>query len=196
MELIDAKSSNGFQVNAGVRIRGGYSRMSSNPKHAFRFFFREVYGNSKLYYPLFENEGATEFDKVDLRTAQNYSWSIDGGNHNTFLRDIFSRDSQRDMEQPYTRGRYYHLFLNGMYWGLFQSEERPEARYAETYFGDSKEDYDVIKVTVISWPYYNIATDGNMDAWTELWNLCVKGFESNEDLRMGLFFLYINSRTI
>lgn len=53
----------------------------------------------------------------------------DGDTHNTFLRDIFSRDTQRDMGQPYTRGKYYHLYLNGMYWGLFQTEERPDADY-------------------------------------------------------------------
>lgn len=52
------------------------------------------------------------------------------------------------MGQPYTRGRYYHLYLNGMYWGLFQTEERPDADYAETYFGDGDDDYDVIKVSV------------------------------------------------
>ena len=36
----NADGTTGFQVNAGLRIRGGYSRSGSNPKHAFRFFFR------------------------------------------------------------------------------------------------------------------------------------------------------------
>ena len=62
------------------------------------------------------------------------------------VREVFSRDTQRDMNQPYTRSRYYHLYLNGMYWGLFQSQERSEARYAESYFGGSEEEYDVVKV--------------------------------------------------
>ena len=181
LELINKDNTIGFRVNAGVRIRGGASRTSDNPKHAFRLFFRKEYGPGKLLYPLFGDEGAAEFDKVDLRTEQNYSWSKEGDTHNTFLRDIFSRDTQRDMGQPYTRGRYYHLYLNGMYWGLFQTEERPDADYAETYFGDSEDDYDVIKVSVEAWPYFNEATDGTMESWQEMYNRCNRGFASNTD---------------
>lgn len=181
VELINPDQSEGFQVNAGVRIRGGASRGGDNPKHAFRLFFRKEYGPGKLHFPLFGDEGAPEFDKVDLRTAQNYSWSKDGDSHNTFLRDIFSRDMQRAMGQPYTRGRYYHLYLNGMYWGLYQTEERPEANYAESYFGDNEDDYDVIKVAAGAWPYYNEATDGTMASWLDLWYRCSKGFTSNAD---------------
>lgn len=181
IELINPDHSEGFQVNAGVRIRGGASRRPDNPKHAFRLFFRKEYGPGKLQFPLFGNEGATEFDKVDLRTEQNYSWSMDGDSHNTFLRDIFSRDTQRDMGQPYTRGRYYHLYLNGMYWGIYQTEERADADYAETYFGDGDDDYDVIKVSTEAWPYFNEATDGTIDSWQGLWNRCVRGFASNAD---------------
>lgn len=181
VELINPDHSQGFQVNAGVRIRGGASRTGSNPKHAFRLFFRKEYGPGKLAFPLFGDEGAAEFDKVDLRTEQNYSWSKDGERHNTFLRDIFSRDAQREMGQPYTRGRYYHLYLNGMYWGLYQTEERPEANYAESYFGGDKEDYDVIKVSVEAWPYFNEATDGTLTPWQDLWNRCNRGFSLNAD---------------
>jgi hypothetical protein len=181
VELIYPDSSDGFQINAGLRIRGGNSRNPGNPKHAFRLFFRKEYGSSKLIYPLFGASGAKEFDKIDLRTEQNYSWSMDGSEHNTFVRDIFSRDSQRDLNQPYTRGDYFHLYLNGMYWGLFQTDERPEASFAESYLGDKSKDYDVVKVNVGQWPYFNEVTDGNMDAWTELWKLCNKGFKSDSD---------------
>jgi hypothetical protein len=86
-----------------------------------------------------------EFENIDLRTSQNYSWAYDGSGKHTFLRDVFSRDTQRDMGRPYTRSRYYHLYLDGQYWGLFQTEERPEASYAESYLGGDKEDYDVVK---------------------------------------------------
>jgi len=184
LELIDPEGAEGFQVNAGVRIRGGASRSASNPKHAFRLFFREEYGDAKLHYPLFGDEGTDSFDKIDIRTEQNYSWSKDGGSAgalNNFVKDIYSRKLQGEMDQPYARSRYYHLYLNGIYWGLFMTEERPEARFAETYFGDDREDYDVIKVTTQTWPYYNIATDGNMDAWEEVWDMCRTGFTANAD---------------
>jgi hypothetical protein len=85
------------------------------------------------------------------------------------------------MGQPYARGRFYHLYLNGMYWGLYQTEERPESNYAESYFGGSDVDYDVIKVSVEGWPYFNEATDGTMAPWQDLWYKCGRGFASNAD---------------
>ncbi len=168
LELIQPDGSEGFQVQAGVRIRGGFSRRGENPKHAFRFFFREEYGDAKLQFPLFGDEGADEFDKIDLRTTQNYSWSFRGDERNAFVRDVFTRDVQRDMGQPYTRSRYYHLYINGQYWGLYQTQERAEARYAATYFGGNSEDYDVIKSAGNTGAYENEATDGNMDAYARL----------------------------
>lgn len=185
VELINPDGSEGFQINAGLRIRGGWSRHNDNPKHAFRLFFRdEEYGHAKLKYPLFGDEGVDEFDKVDLRTSQNYAWSFKGcdeGYYNTMTRDVFSRDVQREMGQPYTRSRYYHLYLNGLYWGLFQSQERPEANYAASYMGGNSDDYDVIKVDIGD--YYDLydieATDGNLDAWQEVWDACQEGFSTN-----------------
>lgn len=178
VELIIPGGDDGFNVNAGLRIRGGWSRHGSFPKHSFRLFFREEYGVDKLYYPLFGDEGADVFDKVDLRTEQNYGWN-NGSQFNSFVREVFSRDTQRDIGQPYTRSRYYHLYLNGMYWGLYQTQERPEARFASTYFGGKQEDYDVVKVNLENWAYTIEATDGNLDSWNRLWELCNTGFESN-----------------
>jgi len=182
VELLNPDKSTGFQINAGLRIRGGWGRRNENPKHAFRLFFREVYGSNELEYPLFGDEGVDEFDKVDLRTSQNYSWAAEGSDRNTLVREVLSRDIQRDMYQPYTRSRYYHLYLNGIYWGIYQTQERSEASYAEAYFGGSRDDYDVIKVDVgEDLDLYEIeATDGNLDAYQRLWEMASNGFTTDE----------------
>ncbi|MEM3373306.1 MAG: CotH kinase family protein [Candidatus Anstonellales archaeon] len=181
IELIYPDGTKGFQINAGIRIRGGWSRHNDNPKHAFRLFFRKEYGKGKLEYPLFDNEGVAEFDKIDLRTSQNYSWSYPGhlSQYNTMNRDVFARDLQRETGQPYTRSRYYHLYINGVYWGLYQSQERAEASFAESYLGGKEEDYDVIKPGDNN--HQVEATDGNMDAYEEIWKMCLKGFSANEN---------------
>ncbi len=181
IELIDTCSTKGFQINGGLRIRGAASaKQKESAKRAFRLYFRAEYGASKLKYPLFDNEGVAEFDCIDLRCEQNYAWSKDGSKYNSMIADIFSRDLQGRMKQPYKRGRYYHLYLNGMYWGLYQTDERAEADNAEHYFGGNEDDYDVVKVNSEGWPYFNEATDGNLEAWTSLWNKCVEGFTTNE----------------
>ncbi|MGE5795474.1 MAG: CotH kinase family protein, partial [Ignavibacteria bacterium] len=183
IELIYPDGAVGFQINCGVRIRGGWSRNLSNPKRAFRWFFRSEYGEGKLRYPLFGDEGVDDFDNMDLRTAMNYSWSYgaEGPEKNTFLRDEFCRDLQRDMRQPYTRSRYYHLYINGTYWGLYETQERSEASYASDYFGGNPEDYDVVKVNGgYGGPFVIEATDGNLDAWRRLWEASIEGFKTNE----------------
>lgn len=182
VELINPDASEGFNVNAGLRIRGGWSRHNNYPKHAFRLFFRKDYGDAKLYFPLFEDEGVSRFDKIDLRCAQNYSWANNSSSHhNTYVREVFTRDSQKAAGQPYTRSRYYHLYLNGMYWGIYQTQERSEARYASDYFGGDSEDYDVIKISNIDYSKDIIATDGTLDKWREIYGFTQAGFISNTD---------------
>ena len=179
VELLNPDGSEGFQIDAGMRIRGGFSVSGSNPKHAFRLFFRGEYGDAKLRYPLFGNEGVDEFENIDLRTSQNYSWAFQGDSRNTMVREVFSRDLQGEMGHAYTRSRYYHLYINGHYWGLFQTQERSEASYAESYFGGDQDDYDVAKV---SWRIGRgmLATDGNLDAYRRLYDATVAGLTDNE----------------
>lgn len=179
LELIDPQGSKGFQVNAGLRIRGGVSRSGSNPKHNFRVLFRSQYEDAKLNYPLFEEEGVEEYDKVDLRTGQNFSWSYSSGDDATWLYDVFTRDTEGAMGKPYTRSRFYHLYINGHYWGLYQTEERPEASFGASYLGGHSEDYDTIKADNDNGSIY--AVDGNLTAYQALWTEINNGVASNED---------------
>ena len=183
LELLNPDGSDGFNINCGVRIRGGASRSSYNPKHAFRFFFRSKYGKGKLEYPLFGDEGVDEFDKVDLRTSQNFSWAFKGTGdnfYNTMIREVFSRDMQGELGDPYTKSRYYHLYINGVYWGLYQTQERAESRFAASYLGGQKEDYDVIKA---DWNVGRnmVATEGNNEAFSRLWAAVVDGVYTTEE---------------
>jgi len=178
VELINPDGGEGFQIDAGIRIRGGMSRTFSNPKHAFRLFFRVEYGDAKLNFPLFGDEGVDEFDNIDLRCAQHYSWNYVLGHEATQNRDVFSRDSQRDMGRPYTRSRYYHVYIDGHYWGLYQSQERSEASYAESYFGGDKADYDVAKPDRTAGNIIE-ATDGNLEAYHQLWEAFDSGLTTD-----------------
>lgn len=174
IELINPDGSVGFQINAGLRIRGGFSRSSANPKHAFRLFFRSEYGDSELNYPLFGDEGANVFQQIDLRTAQNNAWQF-GLNNNSFMRDTIARDTQRDMGQPYKRGRYYHLYLNGQYWGIYETDERAESDFGATYFGGDDSDYDAVKAAEGA----AYATSGSLTKWNQLWEIATKGFRDS-----------------
>ena len=186
LELISSKEETGFQENCGVRIRGGFSRMSANAKHAFRFFFRNEYGPGKLNYPVFGKDAAQEFDNIDLRTFSNYSWSLSDDPRCTFMRDQFNRDMQMSLGQSTARGNFCHLYINGQYWGLFNVCERPEASFGASYFKGKQEDFDVIKIGrgkgkgEGNTQYGLFATDGSLDAWERFWTICKAGLESDE----------------
>ncbi|NLH16255.1 MAG: hypothetical protein GX455_06730, partial [Phycisphaerae bacterium] len=179
MELIYPDGTEGFQINAGIRIRGGYSRDPGNPKHAFRMYFSGEY-DGDLRYPLFGDEGADRFEKIDLACPQNYSWSFGGDTRNTFCRDVFSRDTQGAMGQPYSKTRYYHLYLDGTYWGIYYTDERTEDFFAETYLGGDELDYDVMKVAGSRGEDYTVyATNGDGSAYNRLWTAAKAGFSSD-----------------
>ncbi|HEY2951833.1 MAG TPA: lamin tail domain-containing protein, partial [Verrucomicrobiae bacterium] len=175
LELLDPTNAvpGRFQENCGLRIRGGFSRNADFRKHSLRVFFRREYGAGKLNYPLFENEGAQEFETFDLRTSQNYSWprGTESPTFETMVREVFCRKTLGDMGQPYRRSRYYHLYLNGQYWGLYETDERPEASYGQSYFGGSKTNFDVVKCgnRGVTPTFATEATDGNMIVWSNLW---------------------------
>jgi hypothetical protein len=164
--------AHGFQENAGVRVRGGFSRAPDNPKHSLRLFFRGDYGAGKLNYRLFGNRGPAAFDGFDLRTSQDASWAYVGSGENTFLRDETARETQVALSYG-SRCRYFHVYLNGQYWGLYDTDERPNNNYGEQYFGGKKENYDVLKSSGASGGYRTEASDGTMatgSAWELLWN--------------------------
>jgi hypothetical protein len=56
-----------------------------------------------------------------------------------------------------------HLYVNGVYWGLYNPSERPDAAFAADYIGGSKEDWDVLNQDGV--------TDGNGTAWNTMLSL-------------------------
>ena len=170
LELLNPDGSDGFHINCGLRIRGGYSRNDQYAKHSFRFYFRSQYGEGKLKHPLFGNAGTDEFQTLDIRSEQNYSWANDTGTENTAVREAFCRDVFGTMGQPTTRSRYYHLYLNGQYWGLYMTEERAQEDYGATYLGGLPDDYDVVQTSNHTLFTYELGS-GTIDAWQQTWNL-------------------------
>jgi hypothetical protein len=177
LELIYPDDRDGFQEGAGIRIRGGFSRSTSDPKHSLRFFFREEYGAGKLNFPMFGPTGASSFDKVDLRCSQDGSWAYLGDPNGTFLADMYARDTQGALGRPYTRGDFYHLYINGVYWGVYNTEERGDASYAASYFGGEPEDYDTVRIEY--GPFDVVAADGDLGAWRRLWQAATNGFATD-----------------
>lgn len=148
VEFVPADGGTGFQIDCGIRVQGNFNRIpEKSPKHSFRLFFKEKYGASKLHYPLFPDSPVKKFDTVVLRADYNNSWihwDRGGQMRGQRTRDAWMKDSHRAMGWTAAHNRYVHLYLNGLYWGVYDIAERPDASFAAAYFGGNRREYDVI----------------------------------------------------
>jgi len=174
-------SSTSLQVDCGVRLQGGHSRRpEKSPKHSFLLVFKSEYGPSILNYSLFGEEGAGEFNKLVLRAGFGNSWihhSHDERQRSQYQRDIWTKDTQRDMGHLSSNSIYVHLYINGIYWGIYAPSERLDNDFGATYLGGEPEDYDVIKD-------YAEVVDGDISAWNEMMQMANAGLASNEDYQL------------
>lgn len=166
VEWILPDGTTGFAETCGVRIHGyGWRYHSATKKHSFRLEFSRDYGTSKLDYPLFDDAPVEKFDSIVLRAGGSKTWLDFRDPANAqYLHDAFARDTARDMGKVDGHATYVHLYLNGLYWGLYNPVERPEAGFGEEYFGGDADEYDAINRRTVT----NEAVDGTLDAYNEL----------------------------
>ncbi|MDA0991348.1 MAG: lamin tail domain-containing protein, partial [Verrucomicrobia bacterium] len=128
VELFNEDGSEEFHINCGLRIYGGYSRIASNKK-SFRLLFKSLYGPSKLNFRMFDDAtAADQYDTLILRAGFNDRFYANG------LKDPFTRRSLLATGQPGSRARFVHLFLDGVYWGIYNPSERCDQAFGATYF--------------------------------------------------------------
>jgi hypothetical protein len=179
VELLNPDGTKGFQIDAGIQVMGGTSRdLSFAKKLSFRLVFKREYGPGWLEYPFFGPGGATRFNTLPLRTNIRDSWVAEYGGFGKalYIADQWAKQTQLDMGQPATRGRFVHLYLNGVYWGLYNPTERPDAAFAESYLPGASEDYDVVKFCCP-----DRVVDGSTTMWNRLITLCNRGLQDNAD---------------
>ncbi len=183
-------SRKGFQVNCGIQIVGSASR-SMTPKHGIGLTFKAKYGPTKLKYRFFDDSQVDEFDFLAFRPNFNMSWvrtdnsgPLNNGNadgaertHAIYVRDQFTKESQLAMGQPSAHERFVHLYVNGLYWGLYNPSERTDASFAASYMGGEKEEYDAIfsdPSTIAR------AKDGDKNAWNAMMSIARQGLSTPE----------------
>jgi hypothetical protein len=146
-----------FQVDAAIEIQGHSSPTRWNTdKLSFQVKFKFPYGDTELNHPLFtdtpDGENSTsEFDTLILDAGFNYTWTHSNLAVQTSFARFVSDQVAADLQNlasgggQAAHGKWVHLYLNGMYWGLYNVHERPDDSFAAEYFGGNKDDYYVIK---------------------------------------------------
>ena len=166
VELILPDGSTGFQEACDIEIHGwGWRYHSSTLKHSFRLQFKQEYGAAKLEYPWFVDAPVDRFDSIVLRAGGSKTWlDFRDPAQAQYLHDAFARDTARAMGKVDGHATFVHLYLNGLYWGLYDPVERPDAGFGEEYFGGDDADYDAINRRTTT----NEAIDGDLEAYNTL----------------------------
>lgn len=168
-ELFGGPQQHDFTTDCGVRLHGGHGRLpEKNPKHSFRLVFKKEYGPSKLEYPLFGD--SAEFDQLVLRCHFGNSWQHQDPvrrPRGQYTRDVWARRMQRKMGHTAVDALYVHLFLNGMYWGLYNIAERVDEQFGKSHFGGKKSEYDVVKIEEEGGRHLE-ASEGTLAKWNRM----------------------------
>jgi len=203
-EFFDFDHGEEIQVVAGIRVYGNASRATSRPKHNLRVVFRREYGAGTLDFPLFGDDDVPEsVNSVLLRGQNGDSWIHPNGTQRTealYIRDQFARSLHAAMGRPEIPQGHVHLYINGMYWGLYHTIERIEDKSMVRNFGGLEEEWDVLKSSPRN-PNGMAIVAGNLDAWAELQNLAVavgageaefSALDEHLDLGHFIDFLLVN----
>lgn len=174
-EYYDPKTQSWFQVNCALQLHGGASRVpEKTPKHSFRLEFKSEYGPSKLDFPLFsEPDATTQFNSLVLRANFGYTWLHWNPTERKapkYVQDSWGKDTQLAMGHHSAHNKFVHLFLNGMYWGMYNVSERLDEDFMGTYLKGKAADFDVVKD-------YAEVTSGDLNAWNKMMAMANAGLQ-------------------
>lgn len=141
LEYFEAGGESEFQINAVAQIYGGVGRNPPYKKHSIRVLFKEPYGPTKLDFPLFGDEAADSINTVVFKAGFNDAWPANG-TIVQYIRDAFDTNLHILMGQPDHHSQFVHLYVDGLYWGMYTATERPDEAFSAEYMGGEQEDWE------------------------------------------------------
>ena len=144
VEIIDPANNHNEQIDSGVE-----NHSHNFQKRSLRLNFRSRYGNREWVTPFFQNNDVLSSDTVSqvhrtliLRSGNNRSWARDSNPDKTcYCLDQMVRDTQIAMSGSGAHGVFVHMYINAVYWGVYNVVERPDDEFLANYFGGDDADY-------------------------------------------------------
>lgn len=127
-----------WNVNAGISIMGGYSRLKD--KKSVAVVMREEYEDGKINYPLFETRKGVndKFRGFNLRNNGNRIAS-------DYIGDAMGGAILEGSGVDYQRSRQVVVFYNGRYYGIHDMRERFNKHFVETNYGIDANSVTMVK---------------------------------------------------
>ena len=142
VELIDPARP---QDNSGVTA-AAEPQSNAFLKRSIRLSFKPEFGPTEWRTDLLKNaplngdSASGELDSLVLRGGKNRSWAYTTG-ASSYVEDQWYRDTQIAVSGYGSHGTFVHLYLNGVYWGLYNIAERPDEGWQAETFGGQDDDY-------------------------------------------------------
>ena len=153
INYVNTNGSVEFSRQCWVSVAGcSSSDPNRTSKHSLDVKFKKDVGND-LIYPFYGSNAAPTFASFRLDATGNISWAykFDSQAYRAqYVRDQYCNDIQQLMGYPSVHGKYVHLYLNNIYWGLYVVRERVDDHWCKSYYGGKLSDYDVIKNTCVT----------------------------------------------
>ena len=173
-EFFNTDDGSDVEVDCGIRVHGSewmrprYLRCAGDLpygwigdcKIALRLYFRSMYGENQLEYPMFPY-GLDKSESIVLRSGHN-------DRENPFIKDELIRRLHMDMGNAASTGTHANLFINGQYKGYYNPCEHINDSLCQEYY-NSDEEWDVMTMSGVR--------DGNRTSWDEMIN-----YARNHDL--------------
>ena len=126
-----------WEIDAGISLMGGYSRL--NDKKSVAIEMHEEYQNGRLKYPLFDTRKSDSvFKAFNLRNNGNRYVS-------DYIADAMAGAILEGSGVDYQRSRQVVVFYNGKYYGIHDMRERFNRAYVETNYGINSNSVEMIK---------------------------------------------------
>ncbi len=161
-EFIDPAADESIQVNCALAMQGGITGggTSLGRWKTFKLSMRPRFktqtddgkptgGPPKLDNKLFRDSPVERLNTVVLDGVLNHSWlhRDDARQRDTalYIQDQYVSDLHNAMGGHSGHGFHAHVYINGLYWGLYYIHERPDHAWAAEVFGGNEDEYDAIK---------------------------------------------------
>ena len=140
----DPNAKSGFQAHGKVHVFGGTSdgRWKS---YKLSLHFK---ADDTEKYNIYGDGTEDEQQDFVLDAQSNNSWDHPDALQRTrgeYVRDQVTADLQNQMGGWSQHGRPVHLFIEGMYWGMYILHEQPDEHFEESYQGGDSDDWDIFK---------------------------------------------------
>lgn len=168
-----------FEKDGSLAAEGeGYYNKHGNDSWAydqrgFDFVMKDQYGyNHAIDHQIFPQKNRDEFQRVMCKAAANDNYSFEDGAH---LRDalIHTISQLGDMRMDERTSRFVVVYVDGVYWGLYDIREKvDDADFTEHYYNQPEDQILFLKTWGGTWAEYG---DPTYAEWIALRDYIITG---------------------